>query len=73
MKNTVLKAILFFVLILTVLLIAPNIGKAVTTVTATDEETLNNAIQSTDAGATIEIQNNITVTKPITVTKQLTI
>lgn len=63
-----LMIILFFAMI--ILLILPNICKAAT---ATDEETLNNAIQSADIGATIEIQNNITVTKPITVTKQLTI
>ena len=55
---------------LAILLIVPNICKAAT---ATDEETLNNAIQSAESGATIKIQNNITVTRPITVTKELTI
>lgn len=67
-KITNLIIILF--LILAILLILPTICKAAT---ATDEETLNNAIQSVESGGTIEIQNNITVTKPITVTKELTI
>ena len=69
MKNTIKLIIILFLAFVT-LLILPNICKAAT---ATDEESLNNAIQSAESGATIEIQNNITITKPITVTKELTI
>lgn len=66
----IINLIIILFLALAILLILPNICKAET---ATNEETLNNAIQSAESGATIEIQNNITVTKPITVTKELTI
>ena len=66
----IINLIIILFLALAILLIVPNICKAAT---ATDEETLNNAIQSAESGATIKIQNNITVTKPITVTKELTI
>ena len=65
-KSLVIILFLFLIIIL----IVPNDCKALT---ATDEESLNNAIQSAESEATIEIQNNITVTKPITVTKELTI
>ena len=69
MKKTI-NLIILLLTTLTFFLILPNISKAAT---AYDEESLNNAIQSAESGATIEIQNNITVTKPITVTKELTI
>ena len=69
MKKTI-NLIILLLTTLTFFLILPNISKAAT---ANDEESLNNAIQSAESGATIEIQNNITVTKPITVTKELTI
>ena len=69
MKKTIYLMIILF-LAFAMLLILPNMCKAAT---ANDEESLNNAIQSAESGATIEIQNNITVTKPITVTKELTI
>lgn len=39
----------------------------------TDENTLNNAINSANSGSTITIQNNITITKPIVIQKELTI
>ena len=38
-----------------------------------DEDTLNNEIQSADPGETIELENDITVTKPIVIAKELTI
>ena len=69
MKKTINLIIILF-LALAMLLILPNICKAAT---ARDEETLNDAIQSAESGSTIEIQNNITITKPITVTKEVII
>lgn len=73
MKNTVIKVILLFVLVFAVLLIAPNISNAAATENATDEESLIRAIENVDDGGTVEIQNNITVTKPIVIQKKLTI
>lgn len=66
----IINLIIILFLAFAMLLILPNICKAAT---ATNEETLNNAIQSAESGSTIEIQNNITLTKPITVTKEITI
>ena len=73
MKNTVIRAILLFVLIFVVLLLAPNISSAVASETATDEESLLSAIENVNDEGTIEIQNNITVTKPIVLQKKITI
>lgn len=71
MKNTI-KLILFFMLIICALLIIPNISNAADT-TANSEETLISAITSASAGDTITLQNNITVTKPIVITGEITI
>ena len=70
MKNTI-KLIMFFLLILTIFLVIPNFSNAQTPVT--DEESLNNAISSADVGATVTLQSNITVTKPIVIAKEMTI
>lgn len=70
MKSKVKFAILF-ILVIAVLLVVPNVSNAATT--ATDEESLNSAIQSVEDGGTVELQNNITVTKPIVIQKQVTI
>ena len=70
MKNTI-KLIMFFLLILTIFLVIPNFSNAQTPVT--DEESLNNAISSADVGATVTLQGNITVTKPIVIAKEMTI
>ena len=70
MKNTI-KFILFFVAILAIVLIVPNISEASTSVNS--EETLLSAIRSTEAGGTISLENNITVTQPIVITTELTI
>ena len=70
MKSKVKFAVLF-ILVMAVLLIVPNISNAATT--ATDEESLNSAIQSVEEGGTVELQNNITVTKPIVIQKEVTI
>ena len=67
MKNTI-KFILFFVIIFAILLIAPNIVNAATP--ATDEESLLSAISSSDS---VVLQNDITVTKPIVIQKEITI
>ena len=70
MKNTI-KLIVFFTIIIGSLLIIPNLSNAATTVT--DETSLNEAVNSADSGATITLQNDITVTKPIVIQKELTI
>lgn len=72
MKNTI-KIVLFLTLIMLALLFIPVISNAASTETATDEETLITAIQNVNDGGTVEIQNNITVTKPIVIQKTLTI
>ena len=72
MKNTI-KIVLFLTLLMLVLLCIPNISNAASTETATDESSLISAIQNVDDGGTVEIQNNITVTQPIVIQKELTI
>lgn len=72
MKNTI-KIVLFLTLIMLALLCIPVVSNAATTESATDEESLITAIQNVDDGGTVEIQNNITVTKPIVIQKTLTI
>ena len=72
MKNS-MKIMLFITLFMIALLCIPGISNAATTETATDEESLITAIQNVDDGGTVEIQNNITVTKPIVIQKTLTI
>ena len=70
MKKT-LKFILFFIATLMLALLIPTNSKAATTVH--DEESLNNEINSADPGATITLENDITVTKPIVIAKELII
>ena len=70
MKNTI-KLLVFFIAILTIYLIIPNISNAATPII--DEESLNNAVSSADVGATITLDGNITVSKPIVIAKELTI
>lgn len=70
MKNTI-KIIVFFVSIFATLLFTKNISNAATNVT--NEETLLSAISSADSGATVTLQNDIIVTKPIVIAKTLTI
>ena len=57
--------------ILTLAVVVPNISSAATFVT--DESTLRSTIESADYGATITLQNDITVTQPIVIAKELTI
>ena len=72
MKNTI-KIMLFITFILLALLCIPSISNAASTENATDESTLRSAIENVDDGGTVEIQNNITVTGPIVLQKELTI
>ena len=72
MKNTV-KIVLFLTLIMLAVLCMPIVSNAASTETATDEESLITAINNVDDGGTVEIQNNITVTMPIVIQKELTI
>ena len=70
MKNTI-KLIVFFIVLIGSLIIIPNLSNAATSVT--DETSLNEAISSANSGDTITLQNDITVTKPIVIQKELTI
>ena len=72
MKNTI-KIMLFLTIIALALLGMSCISNAASTETATDESTLISAIQNVDDGGTVEIQNNITITGPIVIQKELTI
>ena len=69
--NRTIKLILFLVAIFAISLIVPNLSKAATPVT--DESSLLSAISSVSDGETITLQNNITVTAPIVIQKELTI
>ena len=69
--NKTIKLILFSIAVFAISLIVPNITHAATLVY--DEESLNNAVSSADAGTTITLQNDITVTKPIVIAKELII
>ncbi len=69
--NKTIKFIIFFIAILAVMLFIPNCTKAATPVT--DEASLLSAISSVGDGETITLQNNITVTAPIVIQKQITI
>lgn len=70
MKN-IIKLFLLTLLIICISLLIPNYSNAA--ITVYDEETLNSEISSADPGETIELQNDITVTKPIVIAKELTI
>lgn len=69
--NKTIKFILFFIVTAIFAIMLPNYSSAATT--AHDEESLNSVISSADSGATITLQNDITVTKPIVIAKELTI
>lgn len=66
--NNKIKSILFIVTILFALLVLPNISNATTEVT--DEESLLSAISSSES---VILKNDITVTKPIVIQKEITI
>ncbi len=69
MKN-IINLCFILLSVLVILILLPTICSAAT---ATDEESLNSVIQSADSGSTIEIKNNITITKPIVIAKELII
>lgn len=70
MKSTKNLTMLFLI-VFAILVGIPVFSNAATPVT--DEESLLSAIASADSGATISVQNNITVTQPIVIAKELTI
>lgn len=70
MKKTT-KFILFFIAIAIFTIITPNLSNAQRVVN--NEETLNSEVSAADPGETITLQNDITVTKPIVIAKELTI
>lgn len=72
MKNTI-KIVLLLSFILFSLFCIPSISSAANIENATDEASLISAIQNVDDGGTVKIQNNITVTGPIVIQKELTI
>ena len=69
--NKTIKFIIFFIAIFAISFFIPNFVKAATPVT--DESSLLSAISSVSDGETITLQNNITVTAPIVIQKQVTI
>ena len=69
--NKTIKFIIFFIAIFAISFFVPNFAKAATPVT--DESSLLSAISSVSDGETITLQNNITVTAPIVIQKQVTI
>lgn len=72
MKSTT-KMMILFISIFAILFAIPMVSNAAETETATDESTLKTAIENVNDGGTVEIQNNITVTGPIVIQKELTI
>ena len=70
MKKTT-KFILFFIALAILTIITPNFSNAQRV--ANNEDTLNSEISAADPGETITIQNDITITKPIVIAKELTI
>ena len=70
MKKTK-KLILFFTIMIAGLFAIPTLSDAATSVN--DEESLNSAVSSINSGETITLENDITVTKPIVIQKELTI
>ena len=71
MNKTIKRLILFVTAIFAIGLIIPNFSKAATPVT--DESSLLSAISSVSDGETITLQNNITVTAPIVIQKEIII
>lgn len=69
----ILKIVIFSLFLTVALFIVPTISNAAETEIATDESTLKSAIENVADGGTVEIQNNITITGPIVIQKELTI
>ncbi len=69
--NKTIKFIIFLIAVFAISFFIPNFTKAATPVT--DESSLLSAISSVGDGETITLQNNITVTAPIVIQKQVTI
>lgn len=69
--NKTIKFIIFCITILGISFFIPNFTKAATPVT--DESSLLSAISSVSDGETITLQNNITVTAPIVIQKEIII
>ena len=72
MKSTT-KLMILFISIFAILFAIPMVNNAAETETATDESTLRSAIENVNDGGTVEIQNNITITGPIVIQKELII
>lgn len=72
MKSTT-KMMILFISIFAILFAIPMVSNAAETETATDESTLRSAIENVNDGGTVEIQNNITITGPIVIQKELII
>ena len=70
MRNTI-KIILFSTIVLFAIFGFSNKSNAATIVN--DENSLRSAVESADSGATITLSDNITVTQPIVIAKELTI
>ena len=70
MRNTI-KIILFSTIVLFAIFGFSNKSNASTIVN--DENSLRSAVESADSGATITLSDNITVTQPIVIAKELTI
>lgn len=71
MKNTI-KIIVFLAILLAALFITQSYTKAATR-EVTDESTLISEINAANPGDTISIKNNITITQPIVIAKELII
>lgn len=71
MKKSI-KLMLFLAVTAFIAFTIPNFSNAADN-TAHDEESLNSVINSADPGTTITLENDITVTKPIVIAKELTI
>lgn len=70
MRNTI-KIMLFSTIVLFAIFGFSNKSNAATIVN--DENSLRSAVESADSGATITLSDNITVTQPIVIAKELTI
>ena len=70
MRNTI-KIILFSTIVVFAIFGFSNKSNAATIVN--DENSLRSAVESADSGATITLSDNITVTQPIVIAKELTI
>ena len=66
------KFLMFLIAIVTMLFIVPTFSNAAT-ISVKDEESLNDAVSRANVGDIITLENNITVTKPIVIAKELTI